>query len=48
MANSNRPFRFQPMWLSHKDFPTIVRELWEGRDEDLSGVVTRFTQKAQT
>ena len=48
VANSNRPFRFQPMWLSHKDFPAIVRESWEGREEDLPGAITRFTQKAQT
>jgi len=23
---SSRPFRFQPMWMSHNDFPAIVRE----------------------
>ena len=28
----HRPFRFQPMWLSHDDFPGIVREAWEGND----------------
>ena len=47
VTNSNRPFRFHPMWLSHKDFPAIVRDSWEGREEDLPGAVTRFTQKAQ-
>lgn len=25
LAN-NRPFRFQSFWLSHKDFPAVVRE----------------------
>ena len=23
---SNRPFRFQPMWLNHNDFLAIVKE----------------------
>ena len=23
---SNQPFRFQPIWLSHNDFPAIVRD----------------------
>ena len=48
VVNSIRPFRFQPMWLSHKDFPAIVRKSWEGSDEDLSGAVSSFTQKTQT
>ena len=26
VSSANRPFRFQPMWLSHNDFPAIVRE----------------------
>ena len=44
---SNRPFRFQPMWLSHNDFPAIVREFWAGMEDDLAGAVTRFTHKTQ-
>lgn len=44
---SNHPFRFQPIWLSHNDFPAIVRESWAGMEENLIGAVTRFTHKAQ-
>lgn len=36
------------MWLSHNDCLAIVRESWAGKEEDLAGVVTRFTQKAQS
>ena len=45
---SNRPFRFQPIWLSHNDFPAIVRDSWAGMEYDLMGAVTRFTHKALT
>ena len=44
---SNRPFRFQPMWLSHNDFPAIVRDSWNGMENNLTGAVTRFTHKVQ-
>ena len=29
-SSSARPFRFQPIWLSHDGFPSVVREAWEG------------------
>ena len=45
--STNRPFRFQPMWLSHNDFPAIVRESWTDMDDNLAGAVFRFTYKAQ-
>ena len=45
---SCRPFRFQPMWMSHNDFPAIVRESWNGMENDLMGADTRFTNKAQS
>ncbi|XP_050242398.1 uncharacterized protein LOC126691394 [Quercus robur] len=45
---SNRPFRFQPMWLSHNDFPAIFRQSWAGMEDNLVGAITRFTHKAQT
>ncbi|XP_030924591.1 uncharacterized protein LOC115951550 [Quercus lobata] len=45
---SNRPFRFQLMWLSHHDFPAIVRESSAGMEDNLVGAITRFTHKAQT
>lgn len=28
--NGERPFQFQSIWLSHDDFPRVVREAWEG------------------
>ena len=46
-SSKNRPFRFQPMWLSHNDFPAIVRESWSGMDDNHVGAITRFTLKAQ-
>ncbi|KAL0004584.1 hypothetical protein SO802_012145 [Lithocarpus litseifolius] len=44
---SNRPFKFQSIWLSHNDFPTIVREAWIGKEADLAGAITGFMVKAQ-
>ena len=35
------------MWLSHNDFPAIVRESWTGMDDNLAGAIFRFTHKAQ-
>lgn len=37
-----RPFRFQPGWLSHPDFPNLVRDAWRN-DQVLDTVVTSFT-----
>ena len=25
-----RPFRYQPIWLSHLNFPNLVRDAWSG------------------
>ncbi|KAL4631936.1 hypothetical protein ACB092_04G015100 [Castanea dentata] len=41
-----RPFRFQPMWLSHPSFPEVVREAWM-RPNELSRAITHFTEKAR-
>ena len=41
-----RPFRYQPMWLSHPSFPEIVREAWV-RPNDLSITINNFTTKAK-
>jgi hypothetical protein len=27
-STRNRPFRFQPIWLNHPDFPRVVEEAW--------------------
>ena len=35
------------MWLSHNDFPAIVRESWSGMDDNHVWAVNRFTLKAQ-
>ena len=40
---SNRPFRFQSVWLSHKYFPAVVHEAWAGMDDNLEGVISCFT-----
>lgn len=41
-----RPFRFQPMWLSHPDFPDLVKEAW-ARPSNLPSAVTSFTARAK-
>ena len=41
-----RPFRFQPMWLSHPTFSSIVREAWSSQI-GLSRTVAIFTNKAK-
>ena len=45
--SSNKPFRFQLVWLSHKDFPAVVREAWTGMDDNLEGAISCFTDRAQ-
>ena len=39
----NRLFRFHSVWLSHKDFPAVVREAWAGQDDNLEVAIARFT-----
>ena len=46
-STNNRPFKFQSIWLSHKDFPTVVREAWAGMESNLEGTISGFTTKAQ-
>lgn len=41
-----RPFRFQPMWLSHPSFPGLVSDAWSG-PSSLSNAITTFTTKAR-
>ena len=43
---NNRPFRFQPFWLSHNEFPVLVREAWSGQDPYLPDAISVFTSKA--
>ena len=45
--SSDRPFRFQPMWLSHPKFPLVVRDAWVDRDFDLPNAIVDFTIKAR-
>ncbi|KAL0012862.1 hypothetical protein SO802_007970 [Lithocarpus litseifolius] len=45
--SSSRPFRFQSVWLSHKDFPAVVRDAWTGLEDNLEGAISRFTTSAQ-
>ncbi|KAL0016490.1 hypothetical protein SO802_003559 [Lithocarpus litseifolius] len=41
-----RPFRFQPMWLSHPTFLSIVKEAWSGQT-GLSSAIATFVDKAK-
>nr|XP_023927086.1 uncharacterized protein LOC112038505 [Quercus suber] len=40
-----RPFRFQPMWLSHPSFPGVVRDAWSSQ-ASLMQAQSFFTVKA--
>ncbi|XP_075663243.1 uncharacterized protein LOC142632789 [Castanea sativa] len=42
-----KPFRFQPMWLSHSSFPDLVREAWTG-PSNLPSAITSFTTRAKS
>ncbi|XP_023917015.1 uncharacterized protein LOC112028551 [Quercus suber] len=46
-STSDRPFRFQSFWLSHSDFPTVVRDAWAEREGNLSEAINNFKDKAQ-
>ena len=41
-----RPFRFQPMWLSHSSFPALVRDAWMSPTV-LSQAISNFETKAK-
>ena len=42
----SKPFWFQTMWITHPNFPRIVREAWLG-DNSLSMSILNFTTKAR-
>nr|XP_023873506.1 uncharacterized protein LOC111986105 [Quercus suber] len=42
-----RPFRFQPVWLSHDGFPNIVKEAWEGNPQNVCHAINMFANKAK-
>ena len=46
VVNFPRPFLFQPMWLSHPDFPEVVREAWASPTR-LPVAVSTFVDKAR-
>ena len=45
---ATRPFRFQPMWLNHSDFPRLVKEAWHGKELRLGDAISEFSSLAQT
>ncbi|GMY07340.1 transposon tx1 uncharacterized 149 kda protein [Fagus crenata] len=47
-SSTDRPFRFQPCWLNHPDFPRIVKEAWQGHNDNLSTAISEFISSAQT
>ena len=42
-----RPFRFQLIWLSHSEFPGIVRDAWSGQKVILADAIFVFVSKAK-
>jgi hypothetical protein len=47
-SSTDRPFRFQPCWLNHPDFPRIVKEAWQRHNDNLSTAISEFISSAQT
>lgn len=45
--SGDRPFCFQPIWLSHKAFPSIVKEAWEGNHQSINSACLSFIQKTK-
>ncbi|GMY24153.1 hypothetical protein FCV25MIE_19395 [Fagus crenata] len=43
----DRPFRFQPMWLSHPDFSGIDRDAWVDKDFELFSAISAFIGAAR-
>lgn len=46
-STTDRPFRFQTIWLSHSDFPVVMRDAWVGREGNIAEAITDFKIKAQ-
>lgn len=47
MGRGERPFRFQPFWLSHPEFLAVVSQAWEGNEHQLPTVVAKFAVLAR-
>lgn len=47
MGSRERPFRFQPFWLSHLEFPVVVRQAWEGNEHQLPIAIVEFAVLAR-
>ena len=45
-TSTPRPFRFQPMWLSHPSFPSVVCDAWSS-PSTLQQAVMSFSEKAR-
>ncbi|KAL4596819.1 hypothetical protein ACB092_12G190700 [Castanea dentata] len=43
---SNRPFKFQSVWLSHTKFSNVMIEVWSGQEDNLAKAISGFTLKA--
>ena len=47
IRTGERPFQFQSIWLSHESFPPIVRDAWEGNQQNVRRAINTFTLKAR-
>ena len=47
IRDGERPFHFQPIWLSHGSFPSIVRDAWEGNQHNVQSAIGIFIGKAR-
>ena len=47
IRTGERPFWFQPISLSHKSFPPIICDAWEGNHHNVKSAINTFTPKAR-
>lgn len=46
-TRGQKPFRFESMWMNHKDFMSIVKYVWEQNHTNLHETITKFVKKEQ-
>ena len=46
-CSRDHPFRFQLIWLSREGFPSIVKDAWDGNQQNFNNAILSFTQKVK-
>ncbi|KAK2642540.1 hypothetical protein Ddye_024303 [Dipteronia dyeriana] len=45
MRRDFKPFRFEAMWLKHREFSSMTKQFWESRNECIVDKITVFSSK---